>query len=150
MVRRVLWFLLAAYLVGLALIAYWPTPVDRGVDGNLFAVIHWLREHGITLVTYDRVEFLANVALFVPFGLLLAGLFRRGRRWIAFLLCVAGSVVIEVGQALFLPGRFASGADILANSTGAAIGVLAVVVIARLTRAGRTAEQPAPNPSRAA
>jgi len=87
MSRRLLWIALAAYLVALALIAYWPTPVDRGVDGDLFGAIHWLRAHGITLITYDRVESAANVALFVPFGLLLGGLFRRGRRWIAFLLC---------------------------------------------------------------
>ena len=149
MSRRLLWIALAAYLVVLALIAYWPTPVDRGVDGQLFGVIHWLRARGITVITYDRVEFAANVALFVPFGLLLAGLFRRGRRWIAFLLCVAGSAAIEVGQAVFLPGRFASLADVAANSIGGGIGVLVIVIVARATRSGRSGERPVPNPSRA-
>jgi hypothetical protein len=144
MPRRIVWVLLAAYLIGLALIAYWPTPVDRGVDGDLFGLIHWLDRHGVTVVTYDRVESAANVALFVPFGLLLAGLFRRGRRWIAFLVCVAGSVAIETGQALFLPARYASVADVLANAAGAAIGVLAVVAVSRIRRARATSHGAGP------
>ena len=136
--RRLIWIALVAYLVALALIAYWPTPVDRGIDAGLFAVIRRLREQGLTVVTYGRIEFAANIALFVPFGLLLGALFRRGRRWIAFLLCVAGSAAIEAGQALFLPGRFASLADILANSIGGAIGVLAIAVVSRIRSARST------------
>jgi hypothetical protein len=144
MSRRLLWIALVAYLVVLALIAYWPTPVDRGVDGDLFGVIHWLHVHGVTFVTYGRVEFAANVALFVPFGLLLGALFRRGRRWIAFLLCVAGSGAIELGQAVFLPGRFASLADVAANSIGGGIGVLVVALVARAVRSGRSGGRPVP------
>ncbi|MGN6325859.1 VanZ family protein [Pseudolysinimonas sp.] len=138
MSRRLIWIALLAYLVALALIAYWPTPVDRPADGQLFAVIRWLDAHGITLVTYDRIEFAANVALFVPFGLLLAGLLRRGRRWIALLICIAGSAAIEIGQGLFLPDRFASLGDVLANSLGAAIGVLVVWLISRRTASIRS------------
>jgi VanZ family protein len=149
MLRRLAWIALVTYLVALAFIAYWPTPVDRPVDGGLGHLIRWLQDHGITIVTYGRIEFAANVAMFVPFGLLLGGLLRRGRRWIAFAVCVAASVAIETGQALFFPGRFASAADVLANSIGAGIGVLVIVIVARVRRSGRSAGRAASNPFRA-
>ncbi len=152
MTRRVVWLLLAAYLVVLVLIAYWPTPVDRGApDLVISEFVRALRRRGITVVDYDRIEFTANIVLFVPFGLLLGALSRPGRRWLAFLLCVAGSAAIELGQALFLPHRIASIADVVANSIGAALGVLAIALVARVTRsrrAGAEREEPPILPSR--
>jgi len=142
MTRRVVWLLLAAYLVALVLIAYWPTPVDRGApDLVISEFVHALRRRGITFVDYDRIEFTANIALFVPFGLLLGALSRPGRRWVAFLLCVAGSAAIELGQALFLPHRIASIADVVANSMGAAIGILVVDLVGRVARSRRAATE---------
>jgi VanZ family protein len=149
MLRRLTWIALVVYLVVLAITVFWPTPVDRPVDGTLFSLIRWLRDHGMGFVTYDRIEFTANVALFAPFGLLLGLLLRRERRWIAVPICVVCSAAIEGGQALFLPGRFASAADVLANSIGAGIGVLVAVIVARLARARRSTEAAAPNTSRA-
>lgn len=92
-------------------------------------------------MTYDQLEWAANVILFIPFGLLIALMLRT--RWWGLLAVgiVVASTVIEVGQALFLPGRVASFADILANVLGGAIGIgVAGIIrgIASLVRRRRT------------
>lgn len=117
-------FLLVAYLVGTAVIALYPTPVDRGIDGLLFRVLRVLASHGLGFITYARVEFSANVVLFVPLGLLLALLFGARWWWCAILLCVALSSAIELSQLAFLPERLASLGDVIANSSGGVIGAL--------------------------
>ncbi|MFJ6355790.1 hypothetical protein [Pseudarthrobacter oxydans] len=67
-----LWrMVLIAMLVPLALIAFWPSPVDQPVQGHLAAVLNFLHRHGIPAwVNYKFVEASANVALFVPVGVL--------------------------------------------------------------------------------
>jgi glycopeptide antibiotics resistance protein len=127
--RRVLAIVSVLYLVGLALIAFWPVPVDQGFSDALEVVITQLQSDGLSVLSYSTVEIAANVLLFVPLGILLASLFRPGARWLAFAVCVAISAVIEFSQAVFLPGRFASASDLLANIAGAAIGVLIVVIV---------------------
>lgn len=129
MPRPVLYALFAAYLVALALIAYWPTTVDGGVEYQIYDVVRWCGEHGLGFVSYELIERVANVLLFMPFGLLLAGLLPRGRRGWAVAIAVAVSVAIEVGQLLFLPGRYPSLSDVVTNSLGATIGVVIVLVV---------------------
>lgn len=145
MPRPVQYALFAVYLVALALIAYWPSTVDGGVDDRIYAVIDWCARNGLGFVTYDRIERVANVLLFVPFGLLLAGLLPRGRRAWAILIAIGVSVVIEVGQLLFLPSRYPSVTDIVTNSLGATIGVVIVLLAgaARARRRRRLAGAPA-------
>ncbi|MEO7122564.1 MAG: VanZ family protein [Lacisediminihabitans sp.] len=112
-----------------AIIGLYPTPVDRGIDGLLFRVLRALARHDLGFITYARVEFSANVLFFVPVGLLLALLF-GARWWWAIILCVALSSMIELSQLLFLPHRYASFGDILANSLGGTIGaVLALLLL---------------------
>ncbi|WP_052090814.1 VanZ family protein [Modestobacter caceresii] len=74
-------------------------------------------------VVFPLVERGSNVLLFVPLALLLCWSLPRWPRWAVWLTCVAGSVGIELVQALFLPARYPSLVDIGTNSTGAAIGV---------------------------
>ncbi|MCZ2825387.1 MULTISPECIES: VanZ family protein [unclassified Modestobacter] len=74
-------------------------------------------------VAFPLVERGGNVLLFVPLALLLCWSLPRWPRWAVWLACVAGSVGIELVQALFLPARYPSLVDIGTNSTGAAIGV---------------------------
>lgn len=127
-VRRFLVAALAIYVLTLVLIAFWPTHVDRDA-GPLLAAIERL----FPWATHRRLEFTANIALFVPFGLLLTLLVRS---WpLALSLGVGASLAIEVVQELALPGRTASVLDVLANSLGTAAGVLLALGIARLTRA---------------
>ena len=113
--------------------------MSRGVDLG-----DELRAIGLGWVTYDQLEWAANVILFIPFGLLIA-LMMRTRHWgILAVGIVVASTVIEVGQAVFLPGRVASFADILANTLGGMIGIgLAGVIrgIATLVRRRRDGSQ---------
>lgn len=129
-VRRVVvpW-LLAAYGVGLALVLLWPTPVDRGASEAVQAVVrlaHWL---GFEWVSYSTVEVSANVVLFVPLGWLVAALLPRAFWWVGVLLGVGVSVTAEAAQLLFLPERFSSVVDVVANSAGALLGALLGLVV---------------------
>lgn len=120
--RRGIRFWLLTYAVALALVAFWPTPVDRDAGDLLDAI-----SRAVPWLTYDVIETVANVLLFVPLGALLALVLRR---WAAVLaVSLATTLVIELGQALLLTQRTPSLRDVVANLCGAALG-LAVVRIA--------------------
>lgn len=117
--------LAAAYLLALAFIAFWPSPVDQGID----VINSWpvrLLESTLGLSRpqgYDLVQFAANVVLFVPLGWLAVAL-TRARWWQVALLGFLLSSGIEVGQALLRPDRFATVSDVVANTLGTAVGAL--------------------------
>lgn len=70
-----------------------------------------------------------NVALFVPIGALAAASWWRRSSAAVWIGCVAFSVVIEATQFLIPTGRVANMADVLANATGAALGILLAVLL---------------------
>jgi VanZ family protein len=120
-----------------AVVGFWPTPVDRPVDGTIARLLRHLHAHGLPAwFGYNQVESLANVLFFVPIGLLLCLLFSRPFWYLAVVGGVLTSATIEVGQLLFLPARYASWGDILANSIGTLIGV-GIAVTARTVAARR-------------
>ncbi|WP_456786648.1 VanZ family protein [Cellulomonas sp. P5_C5] len=84
------------------------------------------------VLTFRTAEVAANVALFVPLGLLSALLVPRNRWWAVLLALVTLSVGIETLQALGLPYRTASGMDVVTNSLGAAIGVGLATLVRRV------------------
>ena len=127
--------LLALYLILLALIAFWPTHVDRPFDGSLEAWLRILRGHGgPSWVDYAFVESASNVLLFIPFGLLIALILPVRRWWLAILIGFGTSCCIELAQLLVLSARTATMADVAANTLGAVIGV----GVARVVRRPRT------------
>ncbi|MGY5128198.1 VanZ family protein [Streptomyces nigrescens] len=81
----------------------------------------------------DIVDFLVNMALFLPGGILFAAL---GCRWFtAGLLGFLGSLAIETAQHLVRWGRTADINDLLSNTSGCLVGFVgAVVVISVLGR----------------
>ncbi|MEW1806514.1 VanZ family protein [Pseudarthrobacter sp. NPDC080039] len=129
--------ILAAMLVPLALVAFWPTPVDQPVAGQLAAVLNFLHQHGIPgWFDYDFVEKSANVSLFLPVGFVTSLAFPN-KRWGqigAFGMLVSGC--IELGQLLFLHSRFASPSDVMTNTSGAVVGALVALLA---TQKGRPA-----------
>jgi hypothetical protein len=74
-----------------------------------------------------RIEMLANVALFVPAGLLLAAVLRRPI--VAIGLLVLASACIELAQQRWFPSRVPSLADVEHNAIGAALGGLSAWVL---------------------
>ncbi len=112
---------MATYLVALVLIVFWPTPVDRPAANDLNNFIAWMHRHGVpTFIGYGKIEFSANIVMFIPMGII-ASVWTK-RAWAGLLVGFAASVCIELGQALFLAERFASVIDVLANTLGAGIG----------------------------
>ncbi|MEV4987884.1 VanZ family protein [Pseudarthrobacter sp. LMD1-1-1.1] len=131
-----LWQLvLAAMAIPLAFIAFWPSPVDKPVSGQLAGVLSFLHQHNVPLwFNYQFIEASANVALFMPVGFVAALAFPAKRWWQigAFGLLVSGC--IELGQLWFLHDRFESLSDIVTNTSGAAAGAL---LAAWATKKGR-------------
>lgn len=79
-------------------------------------------------LTVERVEFLANIGLFVPVGVFVLLLFGSRLWWVAMLGGVALTSAIETAQRS-IPGRVSDPRDVVANSAGAVIGVVLALVL---------------------
>jgi glycopeptide antibiotics resistance protein len=117
------------YLGVVAWLTLGPQPIGLVKAGGIFDLLAIFQRHTATAwISYPAVEFAANVALFVPIGVLL--LLIAGRRWwwLAILSGMLLSASIEIAQ-LFIPGRVSDVRDLVSNSIGAFVGVLAALVI---------------------
>ena len=86
------------------------------------------------------VDFLLNVALFVPFGV--AACYVMGRPGRVVALGLVFSLAIEVLQVSVVPGRDASVGDLLANTLGTMVGaLLALVASTGIHATGRLARR---------
>ena len=133
--RRILQIITVCYLGVVGWITLGPQPLDERGVGILRGVLRVLARSDLTRwITYGVVEFTANIAMFVPVGLLFLLLAGRRHWWLALAGGVALTCAIEFTQ-LFLPGRFSDVRDILANSLGALLGVIVGLM---LRRAGTT------------
>lgn len=83
---------------------------------------------------YSELEVAANVVMFVPLGLFLTLALERRRAWVGLVALPALSGGIELAQLLFLPTRYPTLSDILANSLGAWIGIGAIALIRMYAR----------------
>ncbi|WP_181032370.1 VanZ family protein [Arthrobacter sp. ZGTC212] len=123
------------YIGVLALVVFWPSPVDEGSAGTLKMILRKL--HGIGVpgwINYGFVETIANVVMFIPFGVIGAAWLDKDRTWLAAAVGIAASCTIEAAQALLLPNRYATIYDVTANSLGAALGCIAVYAWRSRTR----------------
>lgn len=127
----------AAYLAIVGWITLGPAPYDDETGDTLARILAALAGFAPTAwITFDVVEFTANVALFVPLGILVV-LWLGGRRW--WLAPIAGLVIsgaIELIQLLFLETRVADARDLLANTLGALLGGLGMLLVRRARRYG--------------
>ncbi|MHA7239324.1 VanZ family protein [Arthrobacter sp. TMS1-12-1] len=115
--------LCVVWLLTVALIVLWPTPVDRAGGEWLSRVLNDLHARGLPgAITYRKVEFASNILMFVPFGLFWFILAPRGWRWAGPLAGFVLSFLIELTQFLLLPQRVATPSDVLANTLGAVLG----------------------------
>lgn len=126
--RRVLQVLLVGYLAAVAAVTLSPAPADDGTLGLVRTGVAWLAERGVP-VTYLGVEAVANVVMFVPFGVLV-GLLLPRPAWVVVLLAAATSTLVETVQR-WLPTRYPTLQDVVMNTLGAAVGVAALLVLAR-------------------
>jgi VanZ family protein len=140
--HRVATWGLLAYAGLLAAVALWPQPVDRPLSGLLRRVLRGLHRDGVPAwVDYGFVESASNVLLFVPLGALVAWIAGRRFWWAGVAAGLLTSCAIELAQFLFLPGRYATPADVLANTLGAVAGSL-LTLLTRRRRPVRISARP--------
>jgi glycopeptide antibiotics resistance protein len=134
------WFyavILGLYLVFVARL----TLADASVGRSVFS---WANASATRLsggeLAWSETEVLANIALFVPVGLLLALVLRRAT--LAAVLCLVMSAGIELAQQRYFPTRVPSIADVEHNALGGVIGAalalpfLAVSTVRARARSG--------------
>ncbi|HAM26867.1 MAG TPA: VanZ family protein [Microbacteriaceae bacterium] len=127
---------LAACLTIVLFITMWPVPVDQGYGGAIAKMLAVLHRNGIPgWFGYNKLEFSANIVMFVPIGFLAALILPVRTWWLALVICPLFSTGIELTQGAFLAARFASVTDVLSNSIGAVVGVLVAVILRALVYA---------------
>ena len=95
----------------------------------VYRVLDALHRRGYLLSVDDtELEFLANIALFVPVGMFLLLLFGTRLWWVALAASFAMTTFIEIAQRS-IPGRVPDERDLMANGLGAVIGVLIALVL---------------------
>lgn len=124
---------LALYAVPVLVVTLSPTPLDSGYQRSVDKVLGVLHNHNVPdWFGYGKLEFSANIAMFIPIGILVTLLLPARGWWLAILICPAASVAIELTQAVALDARVATGRDIAANSFGGLLGIVAAVALMAL------------------
>ncbi|PQZ48586.1 MULTISPECIES: VanZ family protein [unclassified Microbacterium] len=131
------------FLVGLAALTLTPSKVEQSMPNLLDLVLTAAHRLGWDSLDFTRLEIIANVLVFVPVGILAFLLIPRRVWFLALLVGPLLSVAIETSQRLALPHRAATLNDILANSTGAFLGV-AFAALCTLLFASRSSQHPPP------
>jgi len=126
--------LLAVFAVLLVLVVLTPSQGNGALDLTQL-LAQWVASWGLPYgSTFYAVEFLANIALFVPVGVLVplaCGSMRPGVLVLAVLLGFAVSLGIEFAQ-MAIPGRVSDPRDLLSNTLGAVAGVVLLLLVRTL------------------
>ncbi|MFT3888348.1 MAG: VanZ family protein [Arachnia sp.] len=118
-----------------------PTPVDAGRGEELAHLLHVLHSWGLPeWFGYGKLEFTANIVMFLPLGFFVGLLIPVWRAWLGIVALSLFSVTIEAMQFVFLADRVAAVSDVIANSMGGAAGVLLSMIVSLLS-AERTLEK---------
>lgn len=116
------------FLAGLAALTLTPSRVEQRMPNLLDLVLSTAHRLGWASLDFTRLEILANVLVFVPVVVIAFLLLPRPVWGLALLVGPAISIGIEVFQRLALPHRAATVWDVIANSTGATVGVVLAVL----------------------
>ena len=125
--------LLAPYALSVFLITLLPASQAGRVTGIVDLLALWIDARVPHVESYALLEFLANVALFVPLGVLLRWGWPRMPWWFTTLIGLAMTLTIESVQTL-LPSRFPTISDVIANTAGTALGALFVATLSVMFR----------------
>ncbi|MCR2791525.1 VanZ family protein [Microbacterium sp. zg.Y625] len=126
----------ALYLALLASLTLGPQPATVG--GTLAVLGDWFAGwQGTAWLTFAVLEFVSNVVLFLPLGLLWVAWTGTRRWWLAALAGLFLSGAIEATQALALPDRYPDARDLVANTAGAALGAAGAAGADRVARRTR-------------
>ncbi|MFF1877595.1 VanZ family protein [Leifsonia sp. NPDC058230] len=148
MTRRhpVLSVLTLVYVLCVGWLTLGPQPADAGPDGFVRQLLAVLRRSALlSWLTYDGVEFTANVVLFIPMGVMFSLLFGLRRWWLALAVGVAATCLIE-GAQLFIPTRVSDVRDLIANTLGTLLGIALVAAFSLARRPIPNREYSGPDP----
>ena len=125
----VLSLLTGGYLAFVAWVTLTPQSYAAQHISIIYRVLDVFHRHGYLLSINDtRMEFLANIALFVPVGMFLLLLFGTRLWWLAVGASFALTCAIELAQRS-IPGRVSDERDLISNGLGAIIGVVIALVL---------------------
>lgn len=139
---------LVVFCAVIAVITFWPGPPDPNGQRWLREFLQQAHAQGLPAwITFGKVEFGSNVAMFVPIGLFGALALPR-HRWLIVPAALVASAGIETVQAMALPLRYGTARDVISNMLGALLGyLLAMAIVGYLhRRARRAGPYPAPAP----
>jgi glycopeptide antibiotics resistance protein len=128
--------LLAVYGFVIFKLTLQPAYTESGTFGLLNRIMSRLSNGQLE---WSQTEVIANVALFVPAGFLVAIVV--GRVWLSAILCLGASAGIEFAQQRWLSSRVPSLADVEHNGLGGAIGALIAWPIAHWARTASNGER---------
>ena len=118
-----------AYLGFVAWLTLTPDDVAPISSDFVERVLNRLRGYDdLAWLSYDRAEFLANIALFVPIGVFLLLLVGTRFWWVAAGLAFVMTSAIETAQRS-IPGRVPDERDLFANTVGALVGIALAIVL---------------------
>ncbi len=135
-VQRVGWGGFALTSAVIALITLTPQSPTSAHNAVSMAILNFLHRIGVPS-TFSEIawEFTANIIMFMPLGFFLLLATDTRRLWLVVAAMPATSCFIELSQLLFLPSRFPTISDIVANSTGGWLGIgLAMLTLAALNK----------------
>lgn len=122
--------LLALYAVVVLAMTMSPLPLDTNYGAAIVRLLNILHRHGVPeWFGYDKLEFTANIAMYLPLGFLLALTLPQRAWWLVFLLIPASSGLIEYTQGQLLAARVESVWDVLANSIGGYLGAIVAYAV---------------------
>lgn len=147
-------WLLLAYLLGICTLVLSVRLTTPGLPGFTDSLVVWSTETGILAgMPFDHAGALTNVAVFVPIGFLLTGLWgRRGARrgssgtdprsgvpdWTVLLLATTLSAGVESTQLYLLTETSGTVRDLVCNSAGALAGVVLYRIVQVARQRART------------
>ena len=128
---RLLCGILLLFYVGVVLtVTMWPTQPDPSFQSAVTRLLDILHRYGVPeWFGVTKLEFSANIAMFVPLGFLLTLTLPQRAWWVALLLLPSFSGAIELTQGQWLTARFATWSDVIANTLGGWIGLILAALV---------------------
>lgn len=125
--------LLALYAAFVILMTMWPNPEQLQFDSIASRVLGVLHNLGVPeWFGFNKLEFMMNIAMFVPLGFFLGLALPRKAWWVAVFLLPAFSGAIEFTQEVALAERVSTLYDVAANTMGGYIGLFLAMVMRAL------------------
>lgn len=132
--------LAALIFIGLALLLFWPQPIEGTPVGAFLAnsLASFFDPSGSQPgLTIRALEQWMNFLIFIPFSGLLFFVFKRNGFVWSLLISISMSAAAELTQLLVLRSRVASPEDFLLNSSGALLGTTLAWLASRLYKLRR-------------